>query len=223
MKMYLSVGVTVLLSGITFAQTAPLPPTVTLGTRSVINNSMRMLAVVTDPTYSPLAASQLPNFEISASLSAATVQGGQNLGVTVLITPENGFSEKLSLSCSGLPTGASCVFGTHLAQTGSSFIIPMTISTKPMGSALGSSRTPISVPVYMAFPLVTFWLWKRRDGGAKYLYRSLGLAILAASSLVWAGCGGTAAPIPVTSTITITAQTQSGLSHSTQVAITVIG
>jgi hypothetical protein len=222
MKTYLSVAVTVLLSSITFAQTAPLPSMITLESPSVINNSMKMLALVTDPTYSPLTASQLPDFEIGVSDFAGGIQGGQDLGVTILITPENGFSEKLSLSCSGLPSGASCVFGSPLAQTGSSFIIPMTISTKPLSSAVASSTTPFSVPVYMAFPLVVFLLSKHRNVGAKYLYRSLGMAILAVAS-GWVGCGGNPTVIPVISTITITAQTQSGLSHSAQTKIEVFG
>jgi hypothetical protein len=224
MKTYLGVGVTVLLSSIAFAQTAPLTPTITLGTTSlVINNSMRTLALVTDPTYSPLTASQLPDFGISVSAPAQAVQGGQSLGASILITPENGFSEKLSLSCSGLPSGASCVFGSPLAQAGGSFIIPMTISTKPASSAIASSTTPLSVPVYMAFPLVVFLLSMRRNDCAKYMYRSLGLTILAVVSLGWLGCGGNPAPIPVISTITITAQPQSGLSHNTQITIEVFG
>ena len=224
MKTYLGLGVALLLSSMAFGQTAPLIRMITLGTTPLsINNSTTILALVINPAYSPLTGSQLPDFGISASAYNLVIQGGQNIGATILITPKNGFNEDLTLSCSGLPSGASCVFGSPLAPAGGSFIIPMTISTRPLSSAVASSRKPFSVPVYTAFPFVVFLLMKRRKAGAKYLYQSLGLTILAVASLGWVGCGGSPTPTPVTSTITITAQTQSGLSHGTQIAITVFG
>jgi hypothetical protein len=223
MKTYLGLGVAVLLSSMAFAQTVPLTRIIAPGTTPLsINNSTTILALVINPTYSPLAASQLPDFIISV-IAPELVQGGQNIGGSVLITPKNGFNENLSLSCSGLPSGASCVFGTALAQADGSFIIPMTISTRALSSAVASSTTSFSVSVYTAFPLVLFLLSKRRRVSAKYLYQSLGLAILAAGSLGWVSCGGAPLPTPVTSTITITAQTQSGLSHSTAFPLTVFG
>lgn len=197
-KRYVGLGVAVLLSSVAFAQTA---------TRTLMF----------------VAASQLPDFAISVSAPANTIQGGQNLGASILITPENGFGEKLSLTCSGLPSGASCVFGGPLTQADGSFIIPMTISTQPLSSAVASSTRRFSVPVYAAFPLVVFLLAKRRNAGAKFFYQGLGLAIFAVAALGWVGCSGAPTPPSVTSTITITAQTQSGLSHGTQITITVIG
>jgi hypothetical protein len=188
-----------------------------------IKNSTTVLALVINPTYSPLTGSQLPDFGISVSASNFTVQGGQNVGASILITPKNGFNENLSLTCSGLPSGAACIFGSPLAQAGGYFIIPMTISTRPLSSAVASSTTPFSFPVYIAFPLVVFLLSKRRNANAKYLFQGLGLAILAVASLGWVGCGGASPVTSVTSTIIITAQTQSGLSHSTEFPLTVFG
>jgi hypothetical protein len=224
MKTHLGLGVAVLLSSIAFAQTAPLSRIVTLGTTPLsTNNSTTIPALVANPTYSKLTGSQLPDFRINISPGGATVQGGQSVGTGILITPKNGFNQNLSLSCSGLPSGASCVFGTALAQADGSFIIPMTISTRALTSEVASSTTPFSVPVYTAFPLVVFLLSKRRKASAKYLYQSLGLAILAVASLGWVGCGGASQVTSVTSTITITAQSQSGLSHSTEFQLIVFG
>jgi len=224
MKTYLGLGVAVLLSSMALAQTAPLTRIVTLGTTSSsINNSTTILALVINPTYSPLTSSQLPDFGIRVSVPDPLVQDGQNIGASIIITPKNGFDENLSLSCSGLPSGASCVFGSPLAQPGGYFIIPMTISTRPLSSAVASSTMPFSGPVYTAFPLAVFLLSKRRNSGAKYLHQSLGLTILAVASLGWVGCGGASPVTSVTSTITITAQTQSGLSHSTAFPLTVFG
>jgi len=218
MKTYLGLGFAVLLSSMAFAQTPPLTRIIALGT-----TPLSILALVINPSYSPLTGSQLPDFGIRAGTPTPTVQGGQNVGVIILITPKNGFNENLSLSCSGLPSGASCVFGTALAQADGSFIIPMTISTRALSSAVASSTTSFSFPVYTALPLVVFLLSKRRKASAKYLYQSLGLAILAAASLGWVGCGGASPVTSVTSTITITAQTKSGLSHSTEFQLTVFG
>lgn len=223
MKKYLGLSIAVLLSSMAFAQTAPRTRIIALGTTpSSINNSTTILAWLMNPNYSRLVASQLPDFGISGS-GGGLVQGGQNIGASIFITPKNGFNENLSLTCSGLPSGASCVFGSPLAQTGDYFIIPMTISTRPLSSSVAFSTMRFGVPVYTAFPLVLFLLSKRRNAGAKYLQQSLGLTILAVASLGWVGCGGTPTPTPVTSTITITAQTRSGLSHSTQINIIVFG
>ena len=180
--------------------------------------------MVANPTYSKLTGSQLPDFRINISPGGATVQGGQSVGTGILITPKNGFNQNLSLSCSGLPSEAACIFGAALAKADDgTFIIPMTISTHPLSSAVASSKTSFSVPVYTAFPLVVFLLTKRRKASAKYLCQSLALTIFAVASLGWAGCGGSPTPAPVISTITITAQTQSGLSHSVQFELQVFG
>jgi hypothetical protein len=224
MKTYLGLGVAVLLSSIIpFAQSAPLTRIIILGTTPLsIKNPTTVLALVINPTNSPLTASQLPDFGINVS-PPPPVQGGQNAGASILITPKNGFNENLALTCTGLPSGASCVFGSPLAQAGGDFIIPMTISTRVLSSAVASSTTSFSVPVYPAFPLVVFLLSRRRNAGANYLFQSLGLAILAVASLGWVGCGGASPVTSVTSTITVTAQTQSGLSHSTAFPLTVFG
>jgi hypothetical protein len=222
MKTHLGLTVAVLLSSTAFAQTAPLTRIITIGTTPLsINSSTTIPALIRIPAYSSLTGGQLPDFGIGSS-GNLVVQGGQQVGADIFITPKNGFNQKLTLSCSGLPSGASCVFGSPLAQADVTFIIPMTISTRPLSSAVASS-TSFSVPVHMAFPLVVFLLTKRRKASAKYLYQNLGLTILAVASLGWVGCGGTPTPTPVTSTITITAQTQSGLSHSTEFQLTVVG
>jgi hypothetical protein len=48
------------------------------------------------------------------------------------------------LTCSGLPSGAACIFGSPLAQAGGYFIVPMSISTRPLSSAVASSTSLLS-------------------------------------------------------------------------------
>lgn len=54
--------------------------------------------------------SGLPDYTIAASATALTVKAGQYGTITVTLTPEQGFNQIVSYSCSGLPVSATCTF-----------------------------------------------------------------------------------------------------------------
>jgi hypothetical protein len=61
-----------------------------------------------------------PDFSISASgLSPATVTAGSSAIATITIAPAGTFSGSITLSCSGLPSGANCSFSPASLPNGS--------------------------------------------------------------------------------------------------------
>lgn len=79
------------------------------------------------------------DFSISATPSSASVKHGQAAEVTVGVTPLGGnFSSVVSLSCSGLPSGANCSFSpasvTPNSQSAISTLTIVTTGKTPRGS-----------------------------------------------------------------------------------------
>jgi hypothetical protein len=76
-----------------------------------------------------------PNFSISASPASQSVAPGGAVSYTVSIGALNGFSGKISLSASGLPSGATATFNpTSVSGSGSSTLKVSTSSTTAAGS-----------------------------------------------------------------------------------------
>jgi hypothetical protein len=100
------------------------PPTITVGESSTMTIS-GMKASATGPTpplnatVSGTTTAQTANvtlsvffsdFTLTASPALDTISAGQSAPYTVTITPSNGFSGVVLLSCAGLPSGASCTW-----------------------------------------------------------------------------------------------------------------
>jgi uncharacterized membrane protein len=60
-----------------------------------------------------------PDFSISVSPASQTVVQGNPTSYTVTVAPSGGFTSNVTLSVSGLPTGASATFGTNPISGGS--------------------------------------------------------------------------------------------------------
>jgi hypothetical protein len=77
-----------------------------------------------------------PDYSLSASPSSQTVTQGNGTSYTVTVTPLNGFTGSVTLSASGLPSGATATFGTNpiTGGSGSSTMSVTTSSTTPTGS-----------------------------------------------------------------------------------------
>jgi len=73
----------------------------------------------------------IPSFTLTAgALNPASVAAGVNATTTVTITPQNGFTDTVNLTCSGVPSGVSCSWNpTSLA--GGSGTSQLTIQTQP--------------------------------------------------------------------------------------------
>lgn len=68
----------------------------------------------------PPAASNNPNFTLSASPNSLTVTQGSSGSSTITVTPSGGFTGSVTLSASGLPSGVTASFGTNPTTSTSS-------------------------------------------------------------------------------------------------------
>jgi hypothetical protein len=81
------------------------------------------------------AGSPNPDFTVSATPSTQTVSAGGSTTYTVSVGAINGFTGSVSLSASGLPTGATATFApASLSAPGSSILTIMTAGNTPAGS-----------------------------------------------------------------------------------------
>jgi hypothetical protein len=103
-----------------------------------------------------------PGFELSASaLSPTSVTAGNSATSTLTVVPTFGFSSSVTLSCSGLPSGATCSFNppTIVNSSGSSVLtisttastVPGTYPVKVLGSA-SSIANSVAVSLVVQAP-----------------------------------------------------------------------
>jgi hypothetical protein len=119
-------------------------------------------SAVGSAAYTVLAPT--PSFSITLSTPSLTLTTGQSGTTTVFVTPQNGFALPVSLSCSGLPPGASCSFSPSAIVTpdGSAVTSTLTIYTSPVTSA---SNQPSTLFPGSALALSLCCIgWKRRRG-----------------------------------------------------------
>lgn len=146
----------------------------------------------------PDATSGVPGFTVTASPSSVTVTAGQYGTVQLTITSQNGFSEAVNLSCSGLPGASNCNFTPVVATpaangtTISSLQITTTArsgvgSTANRGSEpMGRSRAAYAVVIPGVLALIGVGAIRRRNIGS---LRILGLVLLlAAGSMGLTAC-----------------------------------
>src|SRR5262249_50798890 len=68
------------------------------------------------------------DFAIGAGAASGSVSAGSPATTTITLTPSNGFNQSVTLSCSGLPAGATCAFSpTSVAVNGSAATSTLTI------------------------------------------------------------------------------------------------
>lgn len=155
---------------------------------------------------SPAATSTVPSFNVTASPSSATVTAGGFTTVVLTVNSVNGFNGTVNLSCSNLPTQATCTFtpvSVQLTSKDSSITSSLQIATvaasgvsknvapgngSPAGSPFGRGGTR-----YLAFllpggvALLGVFALRRKHGNA---LKMLGLvALLAVCSTGLTACG----------------------------------
>ena len=124
-----------------------------------------------------------PSFTISASPATAAVDSGKSATFTLTVTPENGFTQAVSFSCSGLPSGDECTFSPPTV-TPSGAATSTTLSIAASTSAESQKRRPWEhVGEGMALALL-FWPFCRRRGRTFCVVAFLSLTVLLAT-----GCG----------------------------------
>jgi hypothetical protein len=161
-----------------------------------------------------------PSFSVAVSPGALDIIAGQTGNAAVLVTPLNSFSSPVSLSCTGLPSGASCNFSpATVTPSGAEASATLTVVTSMTAVALShSSRSWLPGSVLA----VTFFSLGWRKKGRLYVLLVLGLC----GASLCTGCGAivlsSAQQVtqPTTSTVTVIA-TSGSLQQSTSLTLTV--
>ena len=94
---------------------------------------------LTETTTISLTIVPPSGFSLSASPNTLTVVQGNQVSSTITITPANGFSGKVSLTASGLPTGVTAAFSPNPATSTSSLTL-----TASATAATGTSTVTIT-------------------------------------------------------------------------------
>ncbi|WP_263383149.1 TIGR03118 family protein [Granulicella arctica] len=180
-------------------------------------------------------------FGVSASTTASSVKAGAAAKIVVAVAPTNSFSGNVTLSCSGLPTGATCTFSPAQLSVSSTQSATSTVTIQTAAATASVSKpegftatraAEIAAAMLLPFGSLLAFV-RRRPVGKSSMVRLLGLvAIMLVASGMIAGCssGMTAAatpppvtptaPVAATSQVTITATAGSTV-QSTTVALTV--
>jgi hypothetical protein len=211
---------------------APVPgvsPGLPAGFSLPVSASETITAIAVAPGYSPSNAVSatytiniVSDFNLSMSPSSMTLPAGGTGTTSVLIMGFNGFNGVVSLSCSGLPAGATCAFAPgNTSGTGNS---TLTIKAPTM---LGMNVRPLDSR------LLSFAVMAMAFGCFRMQRRIVRLLVLAGyAPLLWAltGCGGASGPgggsgsppPPTSATFSVTVTGTSGsLSHSAPLSLTI--
>jgi hypothetical protein len=180
------------------------------------------------------------DFTIAASPTAGSVAAGASADTTLTLTPSNGFTGTVTLTCSGLPTGAACGFSpASVSLNGAAGASDLTISTTmPVAlmkvPRLQSPLDPlVSGGMMLAGMMAPITLGMRRRSARRSpprqrpprqrLYRA-GMLLIGAAMLH--GCHGGGTPPPSggtpagTYTVTVTA-TSGSTTHAATYTLTV--
>jgi hypothetical protein len=193
-----SIGSAVVENGQATIRVSELPPATTKVT-AVYNGDEAHAASTASLQATPDATSALPDFSVTATPTSVTVNPGDYATINIVITPLNGFSEMVTLSCSGVPSAASCVFSpvTATPVNGAVATSTLQIQTQAASGTAASLRAPgqdadrsriayaVVLPGLLA--LVGLGALRRRSGLG--VIRVIGFAaLLAAGSMGLSSC-----------------------------------
>ena len=180
--------------------------------------TIKAIAVATGYAASAVATAtytiNLPaaSFSLSASPSAATINAGGSANFTLTVTPQNGFTEAVSFTCSGLPSGDNCSFSPQTvtpAGAAASTTLTVAAATSAKKDKLPSWE---NIGAGMAFALL-LWPFRRRRGWMLCV-----IALVSVSVLAITGCAGSQKAQSYTVTVTASG---GGITQTTPLSVTV--
>lgn len=143
---------------------------------------------------SPDATSGVPGFTVTASPSSLSLTPGQYGTVNLTVTSQNGFSEGVNLSCSGVPDASACAFNPDVITppANGTIISAMQITTTAASGILSDqARTGRSGALYaILIPgmLALAGVGAIRRKNLRALRALGGVALLAAGTLGLSAC-----------------------------------
>jgi hypothetical protein len=160
----------------------------------------------------------VPDFYLSAYPGTLNFSSGQTTGLsTINISPVNGFTGTVSFSCSGLPSGASCIFSPSFVTTNGSSVLTITTTKAQDGrlpvAAENKARKLLWLPAAAMVSTSLFLVIAVPRSWREFL--GLCLFVPIALVITVTSCGGsgsgvsTTPPSPTLTSTVITASTSS--------------
>jgi hypothetical protein len=131
------------------------------------------------------------DFGLALSATTATVKAGQSATFTATVTPSGGFSDNVSFSCSGFPTGAACNFTPATVTPGGNVaaVTTVTITSQARGTAALMRHSTGTIAIFLPVLAIAFagigW-------NANSTTRVVGLILIVVLLMALAACGGNA-------------------------------
>ena len=169
-----------------------------------------------------------PSFGLSAATGALTVTNGSSVQTNISVAPTYNFTGMVSLSCAGLPAGATCSFSP--AQISASATAPgfatLTIQTSKSMAFLQPTKVGLAgVTTALLLPFAAVLVfYRRRSSALTGLLRLFVLwGITFATFGTFMGCGGgSASPsTPAGTGSVVVTGTSGSISQSTTITLTV--
>lgn len=170
------------------------------------------------------------DFSVQSTISAVSIKVGQSGSALIALTPQGGFNQSISFSCSGLPSGANCSFSpATLTPSGTDIATDtMTISTTGSAAAHRADNRRMNGLTGSAFGFASLLLvvpvFSRKKRARLVLLAGL-LFMFGA----W-GCGGSSSTKPTptppnpmvgTYSVTVTATPAAGTAHTATLSLTI--
>ena len=170
------------------------------------------------------------DFLFAGSPRSATVSAGQAATVVLTLQPESGFAQQVTFSCSGAPSGSSCLVSPSSVTLNGNATATATMTVTTMGSVAFPTHSPSSGdPFLKMFGLATVAMLLYFTVVRNKRPQLVSLATIIAASLL-SSCGGASGSSsngessktpPGSYIITITATSGGNLQHSQDFTLTV--
>ena len=175
------------------------------------------------------SASSTPTFNLSASSQVASVTMGSSAGLIISVAPTNSFTGTVSLSCSGLPSGATCSFTPSQLTVSATAPATAALTIQTSAGSKGYVKEGLSASgkhgsLFLASALMLPFgsllaFGRRRRLASMRLLGAVMLALISAGLI--AGCGSSMSGTPAgTTNVTIMA-TSGSIAQTSTVALTV--
>jgi glycosyl hydrolase family 44/Big-like domain-containing protein len=194
-------------------------------------------------TASTVTVSAAPagDYTLGMSSSSLTVATGGEGALSLTVTPENGFKQMVSFSCSGLPAGAECSFNpSTLTPAGSAVSTQIKVEVHATNDARPSASSQSSMPSIPAPRNASFSVTIFAFAGIfgligisqqpKKFARAMATLAMVAAMLVTASCagyigqkpgGGSTPPTSTNYNVIVTATATNAPTHTQMFTLTV--
>jgi hypothetical protein len=181
------------------------------------------------------------DYTLGISSPSLTVANGGEGTLSLTLTPENGFKQMVSFSCSGLPAGAECSFNPqNLTPAGSAISTRLKVEVRAANDAKPSASSQGSMPLFPAPRNASFSIAIFTFAGifgllgiaqkSRKFARAMATLALVAAMLVTASCagyidqkpgGGSTPPTSTNYNVIVTATATNAPTHTQMFTLTV--